>query len=235
MELIVIQYRFSFNGGKQGSYNLQLDSETLDLQDHSPASFPPWADLHFHQCPHCTLRPEESPRCPLATHLVCMVNRFRHLLSYEEVYLDVIMRERVISHHTTMERALGSLMGLVMAASGCPYTAFFKPMARFHLPLASKEETAYRAASMYMLAQHYRKEEGLPSDLDFEGLIDIYRNVETMNMAVTERLRAAPDSEFAVNALIFLDLYAKTMPYRINQYLAGLRRIFKPYLEPFPT
>ena len=37
-----------------------------------------------------------------------------------------------------------------MALSGCPVLEQLKPMARFHLPFASVEETIYRAASMYL-------------------------------------------------------------------------------------
>jgi hypothetical protein len=45
-----------------------------------------------------------------------------------------------------------------VATSGCRYTAYFKPMARFHLPFANEEETAYRAISMYLLSQRFLNE-----------------------------------------------------------------------------
>jgi hypothetical protein len=46
-------------------------------------------------------------------------------------------------------------MGLLIAGSSCPYTHFFKPMARFHLPFANKDETLWRAAATYLLARYF--------------------------------------------------------------------------------
>src|SRR5690606_40128032 len=63
------------------------------------------------------------------------------------------------------QQALASLMGLVMASSGFPKTAVFRPMARFHLPFSSESETAYRVAAMYLVAQHFAHRDGAPSDL----------------------------------------------------------------------
>ena len=57
-----------------------------------------------------------------------------------------------------------------MATSGCPHMDFFKPMARFHLPLANAEETVYRATSMYLLAQYFLQREGKEADMELEGL-----------------------------------------------------------------
>jgi hypothetical protein len=42
-----------------------------------------------------------------------------------------------------------------------------KPMARFHLPLASEEETIYRATTMYLLAQYFLREVRSPRLLWF--------------------------------------------------------------------
>ena len=91
----------------------------------------------------------------MAANIVNIVEPFDRLLSYDEVHVDVTTEERMISLETTAEEGISSLMGLVIATCGCPHTAFLKPMARFHLPLASKEETIFRAASMYLLAQYY--------------------------------------------------------------------------------
>ena len=55
-----------------------------------------------------------------------------------------------------MEIAIRSLIGLIMALSGCPHMEFFKPLARFHLPWASLEETTLRSASIYLLMQFFK-------------------------------------------------------------------------------
>jgi hypothetical protein len=76
---------------------------------------------------------------------------FDRIISYDTIRLDVTTRERFISQDTTAQRGISSLLGLLIATSGCPHTRFLRPMARHHLPFASCEETLYRAASMYAL------------------------------------------------------------------------------------
>jgi hypothetical protein len=122
-------------------------------------------------------------------------------------------------------------MGLVMATSGCPHTAFFKPMARFHLPLASKEETAYRATSMYMLAQYFLKKEGHNADFDLDGLKTLYDNLQVINISIVDRLRAVTETDSSVNAIIVLDIYAKTLQVVIKESLERIRYLFDPFFK----
>jgi hypothetical protein len=104
-------------------------------------------------------------------------------------------------------------------------------MARFHLPFASIEETVYRAASMYLLAQYFLRKQRQEADLELEGLAKIYYNIQLINEAMAERLRAISDRDSAANALILLDIYAKTLPYAIEDSLDGIRYLFAPYLN----
>ena len=123
------------------------------------------------------------------------------------------------------------MMGLVIATSGCPHAAFFKPMARFHLPLASKVETIFRATSMYLLAQYFLKNAGKCADFELEGLSQIYANMQIINMAVAERLRAATKTDSSVNAIVILDCYAKSLPFAIEKSLEDVRYLFSPFLN----
>ena len=77
-------------------------------------------------------------------------------------------------------------------------------MARFDLPLASDEETVYRATSMYLLAQFFLKKEGSQTDLELDGLARIYENLQIINVAIAERLRAATTTDSSVNAIVVL-------------------------------
>jgi hypothetical protein len=144
--------------------------------------------------------------------------------------VEIRTPERAISQKTTAQRAIGSMMGLILATSGCPHTAFFRPMARFHLPLASEAETIYRAASMYFLAQYFRHQCHEEIDLEFAGLTKIYKNIQIVNKTIAERIRAATETDSSINAVIFLDMYAKAMPYVIRDALEEIRYLFKPYL-----
>lgn len=104
-------------------------------------------------------------------------------------------------------------------------------MARFHLPLASIEETVYRATSMYLLAQYFACRGGKRPDLDLGGLAQIYAGLEVINLAMAQRLRGASEEDAAVNAVVIPDVLAKTLPFAILDELAGMRQLFSSYLE----
>ena len=230
MNVISIDYYFTLVDGSQEFFELQIDSENLELVIDTPEKLPAWTELTFRQCPNCTLTPNTHRYCPLAANIVNIVNRFDKLLSYEEVHVVVVTEQRIISQDTTAQKGLSSLMGLVMANSGCPHTTFFRPMARFHLPLANIEETIYRAASMYLLSQYFLKKEGRSADFDLKGLKEIYDNIHLVNSSMTERLRAASNSDLSANAVILLDLYAQAFPHAIEKTLRNIRHLFTPFL-----
>lgn len=231
MGTMTIKYYFTLPEGVREVFNLQFDAEKLDLVGGMPDDLPPWTKLDFNQCPNCHLTTDTHPYCPLAAHLVDIVRRFEGLLSYSEIQVDVMTAERFITQETTVQRGMSSLMGLVMATSGCPHMAFFKPMARFHLPFASAEETVYRATSMYVLAQYFLHREGHQADLDLIGLREIYNNIEVVNVAVAKRLRTATEADSAINAIILLDIYTKAIPVVIEEALEELRYLFAPFFR----
>jgi hypothetical protein len=151
--------------------------------------------------------------------------------SHELVEAHIITEERIVMAKTTAQRAFSSLMGLRIVTSGCPHTLYFKPMARFHLPFATEDETVYRAVSMYLLAQYFRIQKHAQPDFQLEGLKKIYRNLQTVNQAVAQRLRTASDSDSIVNALVLLDLFAKSLPNAITDRLQDMSDMFQPYME----
>ena len=231
MGTMTIKYYFTLPEGVREVFNLQFDAQELALVGGMPDDLPAWTKLDFHQCPNCPLTPDTYPHCPLAAHLVDIVRRFEGLVSYSEIQVDVMTAERFITQETTVQRGMSSLMGLVMAMSGCPHTAFFKPMARFHLPFASAEETVYRATSMYLLAQYFLHKEGHQADLDLTGLREIYNNIEIVNVAVAKRLRTAAEADSAINAIILLDIYTKAIPVVIEESLEEIRYLFAPFFR----
>ncbi len=123
-------------------------------------------------------------------------------------------------------------MGLVSAASGCPHMAPFRPMGRFHLPMAEMSETFYRVASMYLMAQLMRKNAGLDAELSLDGLKLLYANVHDVNISLAERLRDAAREDASVNALILLDAFAQNLPLSFETRLEDFEPLFKAYLEP---
>lgn len=231
MNAIEIEYRFQIEDDQSDSFIITLDETTLQTINHAPAEQPDWTALADHQCPICPLDPDHVPRCPAAESMVSLVDRFNQLLSYDKTKVVVITKERTVYSDTTVQRGICSLMGLLMATSGCPLTAFFKPMARFHLPFASTEETIWRATSTYLLAQYFRQQEGGIPDKHFEGLRDFYSRIQTVNKAFAKRLRLACQQDSMVNAIILLDMFAKSMPSAIEESLEEIHHLFMPYLK----
>ncbi|MBI5143150.1 MAG: hypothetical protein HZA20_13325 [Nitrospirae bacterium] len=225
------RYRFDFPDGGSEAFAVRLDEDSLDIRIDDSAQQPHWAALAFHKCQNCTLNPDGNPFCPAALALAGIITGFKNVQSHSDVKVTVETPERVILCETTAQRGVSSLIGLLMAASGCPRTRFLKPMARFHLPFATEEETIYRAASMYTLAQFFRCRKSCAIDLELAGLKALYDELHIVNMAMAARLRAACEKDSAVNALVILDLFAKAMPYSIRESLDEFRRFFCPYLE----
>ena len=226
MGIIPFNYIFILPEGRQIQMDIQLDSHHLNIIGNCPDALPEWAELDFHQCPHCPLSGTTHTHCPLAMNLVNIIKHLDILCSYHQVRVKVIMKNRTITQDTTIQKGVSSLMGLVIATSGCPHTTFFKPMARFHLPLADEEETISRAASMYLLSQYFLKNEGKPADFDLKGLMEIYDNMHTVNTTVAKRLRAASKTDSAVNAIILLDVFTYVLPFSIEAYLQEIKYLF---------
>jgi hypothetical protein len=230
MDPIIIQYCFRLPDHSSEDFKLELNPLNLELTGNIPQTLPRWTELYFHQCPHCPLEAVTDPYCPLAANIVNIVQRFDGLISYDKIRVDVITQERRISQHTTAQKGISSMMGLVIATCGCPHTAFFKAMGRFHLPLASSEETIFRATSMYLLAQYFLKMEGRHADFELGGLTEIYNNMQIVNVSIANRLRSTSMSDSLINAIVILDNFAKSLPYAIEKSLKNFRHLFLPFL-----
>ena len=229
MENIVIGYEIQTRDEVSRVFECVFDARTLCIERPPPEVAPAWTALEFQQCTVCPLKAGSDPCCPLAIQLEGVINRFGHLISYQEVLLTVTTPERRVVQETTAQRALGSLLGLLMAVSGCPVTRFFRPMARFHLPLASEIETIYRATSMYLLGQYFRSLQGGERTDDLSGLGAIYADLSSVNRGIAARLRAAIDTDAAVGGVAILDLYTLVVPQVINEALADIEHLFAPY------
>ena len=94
------------------------------------------------------------------------------------------------------------------------------------LPLSTEEETIYRAASMYLLDQYFKVSEGKSADMTLSGLTEIYKELQVVNRSLAQRLREASDSDATVNAVVLLDLIAKSLPYSITDSLQDIRYLF---------
>lgn len=218
-------YHFSFPDGRAESLDAGADVPHDDL--------PAWTDLGFHQCGNCPLSKAATPHCPMAVRLVPLVALFEKVRSYDDVTAQVETDERTVTKRTSVQRVLRSLMGLLSASSDCPRIDFLKPMAHYHLPFSSAEETVYRVVSTYLLAQYFLRQEGKPADAGLDGLKAHYRELQRVNQGMAQRLGAirAGQGDSSVNALVLLDLFAHSMPDSIDTQLEELRPAFQESLK----
>ncbi len=232
MEPLIIDYAFEAEDGTSASFRVEMDPVTLQVREPPEDDLPEWTRLECEQCPHCPLDPDEHPHCPAAAQLPRLVQTFNHLVSHAKARVEVTTKERTIVNEVSIQKGMGALMGLLMATSGCPMTLFFRPMARFHLPFSTQDETIYRAASAYLVADYFRtRMTGEEADHDLAGLTEVYRRVHTMNAAMAQRIRAAARTDSSVNALVHLDMFALMLPLQVDQRLSGLLDYFRPYLD----
>lgn len=235
MESINYQYRFRFESGREEAFDIHLDGTTLEPREPGATNPPEWVRLENHKCSHCTLDPLEVFFCPLALRLLPLVERLGDVVSFDNVDVTVALDERTVTRSVTAQEGISSLMGIITATSGCPHTVFFKPMARFHLPFASTEETFYRAASMYMMGQYYRWQAGKGVDMDLSGLLYYYSQVAEVNKGIAKRLRAERREDGAVNAIVLLDMFVKGMPELFTDTLKELEPLFRSYIDADST
>jgi hypothetical protein len=137
MSKLTIRYRFTFPDSSERTFSLEMDRDTAVLTPSDRTDLPAWTALEFNKCSGCPFEASQVARCPAAVHLSTVLDGFQDLISYDTVRVNVESEERTVTATLSAQQALASLMGLVMASSGCPRTAVFRPMARFHLPFSS--------------------------------------------------------------------------------------------------
>ena len=224
----IIDYRLAFAGQAALELRVRLGEACAPAQN-----VPDWARLAFQQCPHCPLKAEaEAERaCPFALALQQPVRLLAGHASFEAVEVQVQHRGREVRQRTTLQRAAGSLLGLLGATSGCPHTRFLEAMAWSHLPFSSSDETLFRVLGTYLLGQHLKAQKGLVADWQLDGLREGYRNLRKVNQGMAKRLQAACNEDSSLNGLVLLDLLAADTLYSLEQSEGDLDSYFSWYFD----
>ena len=223
---IQIVYDFAFPDGGAKSYTVELDRATLAYLPGGRDSPPAWTRLENHQCGHCPLSPAEHPYCPVATNLSELVEAFKDKASVAEATVTVTAEERTYVKQLPLQRGIFGIFGLVMATSACPYMDFLKPMARFHLPFSTAEETIVRSVSMYLLRQYFVAKRGGEPDLGLEQLETHYENIQKVNDGILDRIKGVVENDADLNALIILQGFADLLTMAISKDLSKLEPLF---------
>jgi hypothetical protein len=235
MSNLKLTYRVALPDSRERVFDLQLDRDTAQLTSPADPDPPAWTELPFHQCSGCPLDKATTKHCPAALHLASVIDGFTDLVSYDTVRVTVETEERSVVATLSAQQALASLMGLIMASSGCPRTAVFRPMARFHLPFSNESETAYRVAAMYLMAQHFKARDGGSANFDLKNLESVYHGMHAVNRGMAQRLRAASRQDAIVNAIVLLDVYSSLVPSAINEILDEIKPAFAALLAAEPS
>ena len=127
---------------------------------------------------------------------------------------------------------LSAIFGVIMATSDCPIMNFLKPMARFHLPFSSVEETTARTASLYLLGRYFRYKDQPDTKIDFNPLENHYAQVRIVNEGIIKRISTISNQDADKNAIVTLHSLSLFLSMEIDYSLSSLEYIFTaPYIK----
>lgn len=219
-----ISYELIYSDGKRFEHSVTLSSD--NLLHEAPSGKPPeWARLEYHQCDICPLSTKSHDYCPLAVRIAPLCD-IPDTNTQDKVTVNVYKESVTFSNKVSIQEAYRSLVGLMMATSGCPHTAFFKPMAWFHLPFSDREETLFRACASFLLYQLFNP--APPGERSyFSDLENVYMDIQHVNQGIGERMRAAQANTSTLGAIIALDLFATTILPKIQDSLGDMSFLFE--------
>jgi hypothetical protein len=227
---ITYKYCFDFPNGTKKRFLIQLDAKTL-LFKPTLHSRPDWTNLADHQCSCCALSKDKVTHCPIAVNISELVTAFKDMVSHESCIVSCITAERTVTKNTLVQDGLSSIMGIIMATSGCPTMDILKPMARFHLPFATVDEAMFRSISVYLLRQYFTHQQGGHSDFFLKNVKSYYEEIEKVNKGILNRIRHASRLDADRNAIVILNALAQILNMEIDDDLRSLRCIFFPETE----
>lgn len=224
-ETFTIKYQYALDDGTLLQHAVTIDKETLLSTCDSSESPPEWTRLSYSKCDGCTLT--DSEYCPVALRLVTPLKAVKNLISHAHVKTTVVTQERTYMKEVDVQEALRSLFGLIIATSGCPAMKPFKLMARYHLPFSSLDETICRVTSAYLMRQFFRHRQGKNLPIDLHELESLYNTMKPVNEGIASRIRAAVESDGALNAIVIFNSFSQLIPFVLDEELEKLKPLFE--------
>jgi len=228
--VITFFYKFIFTDKTEKTYTINLDAQTLNYIPNKKKLDPPaWINLNHAKCENCPLDEKIHKYCPIAFNIVEFFEFFKAVDSYNETRVEIVSPERTFVLDTTVQKGLGSMLGIYMVTSGCPVMKVLTPMVRFHLPFATIEETVFRSVGSYLIGQYFSQSKGLPADFGLDKLREMYIEIQKVNIGFVKRLRTVITKDAFANAIISLDAFAKELPWSIDDDLENLEYLYNGY------
>jgi len=225
-------YKFTFHEQINLSFEVRINYKTLLIENSVSHIKKEWTKLKNFECPNCPLDKAKNEYCPLARNLAGVLDFFNTLPSYEEAKVSVETNDRTTYKQTTVQIGVGSLIGIIMASSGCPVIGVLRPLVRFHLPFASLEETEYRVFSTYVFAQYFKFITGGKPDWDLSKLKAAYEQIQIVNKNIVTKLSDVELNDTSRNAVVTLSSFAEYIIFNLEdkEYI-HLKDVFNSFGE----
>jgi len=224
--VITIEYSFGFDSDREDFFfTIELDDSIQAVPDPHPCTVE-WARLDYCQCEICPFSVSEVEFCPIARNVSGLAATFADVFSIEEVHISVRVEERIYMKTGRVTDGLRSLLGLYMATSGCPHMAILRPMARFHLPFASMEETIFRHFSCFFMRQYFEYQKTGHLDFSLERLSERMALVDKVNRGICRRLEVFTGADANRNALTILNSISMMLDMEMSADFDTLRPLF---------
>lgn len=153
--------RYTFQIGQE-QMHFDIGTSKADIvtpEDMAADGFPQWTRLDHKQCACCPLKTETYSHCPAAIRMHEVLETFKDFESVERVHLTVETERRTCVQDCDLQSGLNSMLGLLMATSGCPVVGKLRAIT-FHMPFCSFGETLFRSVSAYLTKQYFAKQDG---------------------------------------------------------------------------
>jgi len=209
-------------------FKIRLDPHTFSIIPFEMESKPKWTVLTYEQCECCPLDVIARTYCPIAVNISGIVDEFKNRISIEECKVRCRTPERVYMKKTNLMEAITSIFGIIMATSGCPVLDVFRPMARFHLPFSTGEETTFRAVSMFLLRDYFNSN-GSKSPADvMKTLEHHYAQVKQVNEGLYSRITNISSEDADKNAIVMLHSLSQLLCMEATCNVNSLAYLFHP-------
>lgn len=222
--------RYSFKLGKREEVVFDVATEPLGLDEGE--GHPDWAKLGFEQCACCPLKEKDCKYCPAATRINEVMDAFADHDSTELVEVTVKTAERSYFENCDFQVGVNSLLGLMMATSGCPVLKPLGAMASFHIPFCTTRETLHRTVGSYLIKQYFELLEGEESDWELKDLKELYDVLEGLNRDFSRRIQKSSHSDAVTNATIMFFATSVVVASSLDQQLARHQNYLTNTPEP---
>jgi hypothetical protein len=228
-ETIRIDYDFRFGGQRPDmEFSVRLDRATATALPPLESASAVWTRLEYHQCEICPFTAGERLDCPIAFNISGLADAFSEVFSIEEAEIVVSTEERTCLKRERVAQGLSSILGIYLAASGCPHMDILKPMARFHLPFASLEETLFRHLGNYLIRQYFESLALGGGDLSLRQLAEHYARTDRVNHGICRRIASVTAGDANRNALATLNAIGLMLRFQEEGRFDAIKYLYRP-------